>query len=194
MTSNINTDDIDVEFPLAGQDNDSQGFRDNFSVILDNFESAKTEIQQLQDTAVRVNRDNTFTTNTGSSPALLINANLKSHTESFYAGGTIDGSVTISYINGEYQTYILNGDVTLNLDTTGWPVVGRYAKLTLQVSSIGAHTLSFASSINLKLDNQSTSWNGASIPVASTVDPEIIELWTYNNGNTVFARHLGRFE
>ena len=41
MPSNINTTDIDIEFPVAGQDNDSQGFRDNFSILKNNFASAK---------------------------------------------------------------------------------------------------------------------------------------------------------
>ena len=30
MASTINTANIDETYPIAGQDNDSQGFRDNF--------------------------------------------------------------------------------------------------------------------------------------------------------------------
>ena len=30
MASNINPNNIDTTYPVAGQDNDSQGFRDNF--------------------------------------------------------------------------------------------------------------------------------------------------------------------
>ena len=33
MASNINYVNVDETFPVAGQDNDSQGFRDNFSTI-----------------------------------------------------------------------------------------------------------------------------------------------------------------
>ena len=33
MASNINPANVDGTYPIAGQDNDSQGFRDNFSVI-----------------------------------------------------------------------------------------------------------------------------------------------------------------
>jgi len=49
MASTINTTNIDTDFPIAGQDNDSQGFRDNFTNINTNFEAAKTEIEALQD-------------------------------------------------------------------------------------------------------------------------------------------------
>jgi hypothetical protein len=49
MASTINTGSIDTAFPIAGQDNDSQGFRDNFTNINDNFVTAKDEITALQD-------------------------------------------------------------------------------------------------------------------------------------------------
>jgi len=48
MTSNINPNNIDTTYPIAGQDNDSQGFRDNFTNIKTNFEYAETEIDDLQ--------------------------------------------------------------------------------------------------------------------------------------------------
>ncbi len=32
MASNITTTNLDENFPVAGRDNDSQGFRDNFSI------------------------------------------------------------------------------------------------------------------------------------------------------------------
>lgn len=48
MASNINTTNIDTAYPVAGQDNDSQGFRDNFTNINDNFTEAKSEIEDLQ--------------------------------------------------------------------------------------------------------------------------------------------------
>jgi hypothetical protein len=48
MSSNINPNNINGNFPVAGQDNDSQGFRDNFTNILNNFSFAASEISDLQ--------------------------------------------------------------------------------------------------------------------------------------------------
>jgi len=48
MASNINPTNINILYPVAGQDNDTQGFRTNFSNILSNFSVAKTEITALQ--------------------------------------------------------------------------------------------------------------------------------------------------
>ena len=48
MASLINPTNIDVTYPIAGQDNDTQGFRDNFSSIKNNLNTAKNEISAIQ--------------------------------------------------------------------------------------------------------------------------------------------------
>ena len=47
MASNIVPGNVDGTFPKAGQDNSSQGFRDNFSAINTNFTEAVTEIEDF---------------------------------------------------------------------------------------------------------------------------------------------------
>ena len=63
MASNINSDAIDALYPVAGQDNDSQGFRDNFSTIKNSLATAKTEITTLQNDTAKKNADNDFNGN-----------------------------------------------------------------------------------------------------------------------------------
>jgi hypothetical protein len=55
MASNINTSGINISYPIAGQDNDTQGFRDNFSSIKYNFTTAAAEISGLQANVVAAN-------------------------------------------------------------------------------------------------------------------------------------------
>ena len=52
MTSAINPNNIDGSYPVAGQDNNSQGFRDNFTNIKVNFQDAADEITDLQNKGV----------------------------------------------------------------------------------------------------------------------------------------------
>ena len=52
MTSTIDPNTIDPNFPTANQDNPSQGFRDNFSAIRENFERAELELTNLQNTVI----------------------------------------------------------------------------------------------------------------------------------------------
>jgi hypothetical protein len=52
MASNINPNNIDGSYPVAGQDNNSQGFRDNFTNIKVNFQYAEEEINDLESNAI----------------------------------------------------------------------------------------------------------------------------------------------
>ena len=51
MASDITPGNIDGTFPIAGIDNDSQGFRTNFTNTATNFTEAKSEIEDLQSKA-----------------------------------------------------------------------------------------------------------------------------------------------
>ena len=46
--STINTNGINGNYPTPGQNNSSQGFRDNFNSIKNNFQYAKDEIETMQ--------------------------------------------------------------------------------------------------------------------------------------------------
>ena len=52
MTSNINPSTINVSFPVSDQNNDSQGFRDNFSAIQTALSIASSEIGNLQNAKI----------------------------------------------------------------------------------------------------------------------------------------------
>ena len=58
MASNIDDTSIDATYPIAGQDNDSQGFRNNFSTVKNNFTAAKSEIEDLQTNTAKLNATN----------------------------------------------------------------------------------------------------------------------------------------
>ena len=63
MASNIVPGNVDETYPVAGQDNSSQGFRDNFSAIKTNFTNAKTEIEDLQTNKANTNAASNFADN-----------------------------------------------------------------------------------------------------------------------------------
>ncbi|NBP58029.1 hypothetical protein EBU71_16120 [bacterium] len=48
MTSQINVSTLDTDYPIAGVDNDSQGFRDNFTIIRTALETASSELTAIQ--------------------------------------------------------------------------------------------------------------------------------------------------
>jgi hypothetical protein len=52
--------DIDQDFPVAGQDNESQGFRDNFDAIKESLTYADETLNDLIDTTVKLGVRNQF--------------------------------------------------------------------------------------------------------------------------------------
>ena len=63
MASKIVPGNVDGTYPKAGQDNSSQGFRDNFSAIKTNFTEAQTEIEDLQRNKANLNSSSDFADN-----------------------------------------------------------------------------------------------------------------------------------
>lgn len=55
MTSRIYPNSIDATYPVAGQDNDTQGFRNNYQSIKSNFTIAAGEITALQANITNIN-------------------------------------------------------------------------------------------------------------------------------------------
>lgn len=198
MPSLINTTELDTEFPVPGQDNDSQGFRDNFTNIKTNLDTAKTEIETLQNTTVKVNADTTFLTTSQGNPAQLIRANLKSFSTAKFPAAADDEEITstlltLNFNDGDYQVYgFTQGDVEINFNQSGWPSSGRVGKITLELTSTaaGGTTISFDNNLNIKFDS---SWDEGTTLIANNTNPVFIELWTRQGGTTIFARNLGEF-
>jgi hypothetical protein len=137
MASNINYIGIDETYPVAGKDNDSQGFRDNFHIIKNNFSAAKSEIEDLQLYGARKDQANNFSNQN------ITNANFVNCSQGVYNGSTT--STVIDYSLGSYQTFTVNADNTI-YTVTGFPgsSVGA-GKLTVHMfsSSTVQHSIVF---------------------------------------------------
>ena len=195
MASNINSDAIDALYPVAGQDNDSQGFRDNFSTIKNSLATAKTEITTLQNDTAKKNADNDFNGNK------IQEANLISTTEQTYATGELTASQNISFENGHYQIVTVGGDIIITL--TDWAASGKLCKLRLEVKSDGTGrqlTINVGSGGSLKLDkgfllSDSTVQGQMTNPFnLGGVETYMMDFWTHNGGLTVYAKLAGEFE
>ena len=193
MASNINSDTIDAAYPVAGVDNDTQGFRDNFSIIKQNFQYAATEITDLQNNAARKDASNNF------QGSHIIDAQLETCTETYLGVGTVVSGQNISFLNGRYQSVGLalpaeTPSVTFNL--SDWPSTedeNRLAKITveLKLATAGDSKTVVFTSEGGGVIKKSSNWPGT-LTIGST-NPVILEFWTYNGGETVFAEYKGLF-
>jgi len=144
--SNINPQNIDGTFPIAGQDNNSQGFRDNFTNTINNFTFAAAELADLQTYAVvtgpltSVGQTGTPTNNMNytylTKPQLLGAVETSKNIGNIASSGTIQ----VDWSQGHYQTVGATGSVGLSFTST-WPTTSLYTKLRLQIKAWGTTTI-----------------------------------------------------
>jgi hypothetical protein len=189
MTSAINPNNIDGTYPVAGQDNNSQGFRDNFTNTKTNFEYAADEITDLQNKVVLKAALTGTTLNNDMAGSLLSNAQLQDMSETKVALGTVSGSQTINYAAGPYYTLTTSGPVSLafnNFSTAG--TVSR-CRLQITVAST-AHTLTLPAAVTVGTSNvQGLSSNIITFGLTGTYE---FEFETSDAGATISVFDLNR--
>ena len=184
MASNIVPGNIDATYPKAGQDNSSQGFRDNFSETKNNFTNAKTEIEDLQTNKANLNAASDFTNNE------VTRAKFKDTSETVYPHGSVSsGSVVLNHANGHYQTLTITADTTFSFLNFPTGAVGRIIlDITVAPSSTGILTLPTAV---IKADNVHGS-DGTSDQITVGLGRFLFEFMTPDGGTTVLMHQLGK--
>ena len=199
MASNINSADIDALYPVAGQDNDSQGFRDNFSTIKNSLSTAASEITALQDKTAGVAAsaivEGGSTVGGDWNGFYIQDANFRANVEEVYAIGNVSSNQNVNWTNGHYQTVQAGNDITLTL--ADWPTTGKLGKMRLAVTSDGSTRTVTIGATGMKNDGAagwaSTNSTSVTVSVSSTTDPKILEFWTTDSGLVVYAHFVGSF-
>jgi hypothetical protein len=131
MSSNINPNNIDREFPVAGQDNDSQGFRDNFTSIKNNFSFASAEISDLQNSVTSLQS----IVQIGNDLTHLVGA-IEADSDLTVSGNLIvAGNINLSYAEFAVGNLTTSGNVVTNNITTA---AGTAGNLTIDPDGAGA--------------------------------------------------------
>ena len=131
MASNINPNNVDGTYPIAGQDNDSQGFRDNFTNIKSNFTNAKSEIEDLQSKVLLKSPLTGTSLDNDGDGALMTDFEIRDFAETRVAKGANTGTVTFNHVEGHYQSVELAGNVTF--DFTNFPSAGKLGRIRVEV-------------------------------------------------------------
>jgi len=146
MASNINPNNIDTTYPVAGQDNDSQGFRDNFTNIKSNFEFAETEIDDLQAKGIFKSALTGTTLDNDMAGAVIKNTKTQAYRATRVALGAITGSAAIDYSAGNWYSVTTSGSITLAFSNI--PSAGNQAYITVTVTVANtAHTMTLPSAV-----------------------------------------------
>lgn len=194
MASNITYSTIDENYPVAGVDNDSQGFRDNFNVVKTAFTTASTEITDLQTGSCKVNAANNFAGNTISYAKFLANK------ESTSAANSSGVSVNLSLSWTQAHVFVIKATNDISLTFSDFPTaatpgdIDGYGKMKLFLTADNAaKTISLVGpSGSTILTDGNAAWTNDTLSVTSSTTPIIIEISTYDSV-TFFARYIGIF-
>ena len=191
MTSNINPNDIDGAYPVAGQDNNSQGFRDNFTNTSTNFQFAADEITDLQNNAVLKSALVGTTLNNDMQGSVLSNAQLQNMSQTVVSLGTVSGTTTINYAVGSYQTLTTNGAVSLAF--SNFSAAGTASTVVVQVTVANIiHTLQLPSAVSVNgrgIQGLNTSTNTISFSSTGVYSFQFV---TSNGGTTVTITEVNK--
>lgn len=187
--SNINFNAINETFPVAGSDNSSQGFRDNFSAIKTGLMEAKTELDELFLNAARLDQDCNFNGNN------ISNANFVNITHQSFEM-LIDKNFSqltqpVLYTNGTYQTFIIEKDITLLIND--WPLNDNFGTIYIALKTLEAdintYTVVFSAGSKTLLKQ-------SGFPNSITVSNDTTKIFKFSSvdGQTVFANYVGNYK
>lgn len=191
MTSAITPSNVDGDYPIAGQDNDSQGFRDNFTNIKNNFTSAASEITDLQSKAVLTAALTGESLDNDGGGALLHDFEVRDFSETRIAKGSTSGTVTFDYSAGGYQTVTSSGSLTFAF--TNFSASGKYSRLRVEVTiSNVAHTVTLPAAVTIGDTDLQGYAPSTNIITFDTTGTYIFEFGTHDAGTTVSVQDLTR--
>ena len=191
MASNINANNIDGTYPIAGQDNDSQGFRTNFTNIKNNFAYAKSEIDDLQSKAILKSALTGGTLDNNMAGALFRAAEIRDLRETRSALGTTSGTLSLDHANGHYYTVTTSGSITLSF--TGFPASGKLGRIRLEVN-VGSisHTMTLPAAVS-KGKKGITGLNQSTLVLTFTeTGTHVFEFTTEDGGTSIHINDLTR--
>ena len=193
---------INENFPISGQDNDTQVFRDNFNAIKTALSVAKTEITALEGDgdittgAARRTEDNDFNSNN------ITNAVFVNNKELILKSGTIPvTTATIDYENGNYQVFTIR-EANFIFDLLNLPEAGTaVGKIVLELYAddvLNTKNIQFQVTGTAVVKKSgfpaivSPAPVGTVLQLNSITDPVIIEVWRHST-DQIFMKYVGEF-
>lgn len=203
MTSNVTYAGINSNFPVAGQDNDTKVFRDNFATIKSGLENAYLELSALQGAgdnasgAASRETDNNFNGND------IRDAVLWATRDKTFGPSPFQGT-SFSFGSGAYQIWqfpVSRDDITL-VDFPGDPAIDGVEgcgkiRLELYSSDTDPKNISFITTSGTVIKRSGFPDGGTdayrvNFVVSSNTDPVIIDVWRRSR-ELIFVQYVGQF-
>lgn len=199
--STINTNGLDVNYPIPGQNNSTQGFRNNFTNIKQNLTIASNEISDLQNKVVLKSALANSTLNNDMANTLIANAStLQFRATTYNLGNALVGPVLVNCSLGDLQYGNLAGDIVLDIGS--WAPTNTQSTVKLQLGRPNAEanfTITFPTEALVDqnsgwtlLENSGTNGNLATITFPYDTTQINLTLTSTDCGNTILVEPTNR--
>ena len=197
MTSQIDPTLIITTFPVAGKDNDTQGFRDNFAGTRAGLQHARDEISELQSKAiVSMGLNSTSPAENNFGGSTIYDGLYKQFDGVYRNSGTVALPTLINVSSGPVQKFTVAGGTSVSpiiLTFDAWSLAGRSSniRIILVGDNVETRYVQFSTTGGGVLKRES----GLSFPFAIPTGYvyEIFDAFTVDGGSTVFLKHYGQF-
>lgn len=200
--STINTNGIDVNYPIPGVNNNSQGFRNNFTAIKNNLNTAASEITDLENKVVlKTALANTILNNDMANTLISNASTLQFRATTYNLGNSLSGTVLVNCSLGDVQYGTLGGNATLTFGN--WAPTDTQSSLQLQLSRPNNevnYSITFPSEVIFTddnhgitlLENYNDIGNVPNITFPYNVTQINLKLTSNDCGNSIFVQPLNR--
>lgn len=149
MTSQINPNNIDGNYPVAGQPNNTQGMRDNFTNTKTNLQYAADEISDLQGKVLLKSALTGTTLDNNMNGGVISDVKLQDVSYTELRQNATAGTVVLDYSAANYQAFpSITGNLSLGF--TNWPVSGSVGTLSVAfVVTNTAYTLTLPAAVSI---------------------------------------------
>ena len=199
--SQINTNGINVNYPVPGKNNSTQGFRDNFTQITTQLNTAATEITDLQTKAVLKAALNNTALNNDMANTLISNASTSGfRATSYNLGNALAGTVLVNVNQADVQYGAITGNV-VTLQFGNWSPTNTESNVILRLNISNPNTQiqlpSACISTNNNygvtiLENYSNVAGTATLTVPANVSLLEYKFSSLDCGNTITVEPLNR--
>lgn len=198
--SQINTNGVDAEFPIPGENNSSQGFRDNFAQIKNNLNLASDEITGLQAAVVLKTPLEGTVLDNNMANALISNASIQNFRSAiFNLGSALSGRVVVDTSLADTHVGTLNANTVLQFSKWAPTNTSRSINLKLTFGNADAvlqfpsECVSSNNNFGMTLLENYKDINGiATITKPAESDVVEFKLTTLNCGNTISVTPINR--
>ena len=198
--SQINTNGINVNYPVPGENNSSQGFRDNFGQITTNLNTAATEITDLQNKVVLKAALDNSVLNNDMANAQISNCSTRGFRgTTFNLGNALAGTVLVDVNKADVHYGTVTGNVTLQFGS--WAPTNTESEVTLRLAVANANAvISLPSQVvssnnnfgTTLLENYSMIGNTATITAPANTQVLEFTFTSLDCGNTISVTPTNR--